>query len=114
MLSEYKRKKIAREFLEEFFGKYGGALAETIDGKPVVIKVPFELHQHYGSIKDDIVRAFKVVNPPYVSSTGRCVITVGESYDEVEEIGKLIVDEEHWKAGCPEFEKYKGYWVMYD
>ena len=113
MLNFEKRRKIAREFLEKNFGQYGGALAETIDGKPVIIKAPFELWKHYDE-KFKETQAIRVIHAPYASGSKMPVIVVGETYEEVAEIGKKVVDEERWATGSPEFEQYKKYWVMYD
>lgn len=126
-MNEEKRRKIAREFLEKNFGKRKQvpqevvcALAETMNAETIVkvlnyLNHDFELWKNYKSMKSEgEARAFDVLYPPYISGNKNPVIVVGESYEEIDEIAKLIIPEDRLKLGLPEYEKYKGYYIMFD
>lgn len=127
-MNEEKRRRIARQFLEENFGKKKHIPQEEVTkiaktmGVEAAAKIlaylshEFELWKNYESIKSDEseARAFDVFYPPYVSGNKNPVIAVGETYEEVKEIAKLIIPEDRLKLGLPEYEEYKGYYIMYD
>ena len=116
-MKEESRRKIARLFLEENFGKYGNKLTKTIEGKPVIVKQPFELWRDWDSMlpKSFEARAFEVIYAPYVSGLkNKRMITVSDNDQELREIVNQCFDKERVKAGCVEYETYKQYKVAYD
>lgn len=128
MLTEEKRRKIARQFLEENFGKRTPISQELMkewlklkDVNTIVTLITmnshnFELWRNYESIKpnENQARAFDIFYSPYKSENENPVIAVGESYEEVKEIAKLIIPEDRLKQESPNYEEYKGYYIMYD
>ena len=111
MLSEDKRRRIAREFLEKKFGKRGNHIV-TVDGKTYVIPKThtFELWKCYEAVG----QAFYVLFEPYVTSSDNPVIAVSDSKKELMEITKRIVSENRVKDGSPKFEKFGKFYIMYD
>ena len=128
MLTEERRRRIARLFLEENFGKRktipkkvweecrNTMDLETFQKLADVLSHDFELWRNWDSMKpgQHVARAFDVFYPPYISGSKKPIIAVGETYEEVKEIAKMVVPEERMKYGLPEFEEYKGYYIMYD
>lgn len=104
MLSESIRRKVARQFLDEFF-------ATRHDGT----KVRFELWRNYNSMTPKKeARAFRPYPTCFVTGSTTPYIAVAETEDEAFEIMKLETPEDRFKSGCPEVEKYGKYWVVYD
>lgn len=117
-MKEESRRRIARQFLEKEFGKYGNKLVKTIDGKLVIVKEPFELWRDIDSVEGGgwgEARAFQVIYAPYVSGlTNKRVIAVSDNVQELHEIVNQCFDQERVKAGCVEYETYKQYKIAYD
>lgn len=111
-MTEEKRKRIARKFLEENFGKFKNIYLRN----GAILQMPFELWRNWWSMENGKfeARAFSVINPPYVTGSTKPCIAVSDSKDELREIMNKIVPEERLKTGCPELEEYKGYYIMYD
>lgn len=110
MLSESIRRKVARQFLDEFF-------ATRRDGT----KVSFELWRNYNSMlnKDSqyhrqTARAFRPFPTCFVTGSTTPYIAVAETEDEAFEIMKLETPEDRFNSGCPEVEQYGKYWIVYD
>jgi hypothetical protein len=116
-MKEESRRRIARMFLEENFGK-NGSLAVNAYGLYISIPKPFELYRSWDSMKkgahDNEARAFEVMYAPYVSSAEHRMIAVSDSEDELKEIISQCFDKERIRLGLIEFEEYKGYKVAYD
>lgn len=109
MLSENKRRTIARKYLEE---KFGNQMA--VPG--MFVGRPFELWRDYSSMlpgKNE-ARAFEVFYPPYISNGRKSVIAVSDSKEEMREIVRASFDQESVKAGCPEYDTYQGYRIVFD
>ena len=133
MLSENQRRRIARKFLEENFGKKWKALPdETLDEcrKLLIPKIGVErfngllgLYNHNFELwpawigrkpGDDEQRAFQVLYPPYLSDAKHQYIVVSDSKEELNEIVPLVFDEERRKLGLLEHETYGKYYIVYD
>lgn len=119
-MNEDSRRRIARKFLEENFGKYGLSQYNiTIGGKTFIsMSRPFELYRTWDSMRDgdfdNDARAFEVIYAPYVSEAEHKMIAVSDSQDELNEIVNKCFDKERVKLGLIEFEDYKGYKIAYD
>lgn len=111
-MKEESRRRIARMFLEENFGKKMVIDTEGFyfEGKP------FELWRDYDSAKDGEyeVRAFQVLFAPYLSSAKKRMIAVSDNEKELHEIVRKSFEENSIKCGLVEYEEYKGYKVAYD
>ena len=109
MLSENKRRTIARKYLEKNFGK-------QMNVPGVFAGKPFELWRDYDSMLPGTneARAFEVIYAPYVSGSHKRVIAVSDSIEEMKEIVKASFGKESVAAGCPEYDTYEGYKVVFD
>lgn len=116
-MKEESRRRIARMFLEENFGKNGNLVVNAY-GLSFSIPKPFELYRSWESMKKDAhdneARAFEVMYAPYISSAEHRMIAVSDSKDELNEIVNQCFDKERIKLGLIEFDEYKGYKVAYD
>ena len=109
-MKEEKRRKIAREFLENEFGK------RMVVPQINFVGEPFQLWRDWDSMKPGTneARAFEVIYAPYISGAKKRMITVSDSEEERREIVKKCFDQERIKVGCVEYETYKGYKIAYD
>ena len=115
-MKEESRRRIARKFLEEYFGKTGRVL-ENIGGQLIPVPHPFELWREPLSTEDGNwgeARAFQVFYAPYISGAKKRLIAVAETSQELNEIVEQNFDPERIKMGFIEFETYKGYKIAYD
>ena len=92
-MKEEKRRRIARSFLEESFGKRGIGIGD-FNGQYFPVMKFFELTRDYDSMLPGTweARAFKVDNPPYSSEVLHSKIAVAETKEELDEIIKLCFD----------------------
>jgi len=115
-MKEEQRRRIAREYLEENFGKWGMRFYTFNDTTIPVCKLPFELWKCYESMEPGSweSRAFRVIDAPYASNSTKPVIIVSDNKEELFEIAKTVISEERMEMGSPEFDKFKNYYVMFD
>lgn len=99
MLSERRRREIAREYVR----------ARFTDGKN-----DFELWRNYDSMINKSARAFTPVPNVFVSGSVTPFIGVAESVKEAFEIAEIETPQTRYKAGTPEIVKYGKYWIVYD
>jgi hypothetical protein len=97
MLKEARRRQIAREFIKEELG----------------IQC-FELFRSHKTAINNEARAFEVFPPVKRFFHENPYIGVAENEDEAIELANSETKEERLKAGLPEFEQYKNYWIVYD
>lgn len=99
MLSERRRREIAREFIRGKFTKGDNN---------------FELWRNYESMKGKMARAFAPIPNVFISGSAKPFIAVAETAQEAFEIAEKETPVLRYKAGTPEFEQYGKYWVVYD
>ena len=99
MMTEAKRREIARKFLVENFNSN-----------------TFELWRSYESMvpKTNEARAFEVMYAPYISGAKKRMIAVSDSKDEIYKIVDSCFEKERVEMGMPEYETYGKYYVAYD
>ena len=131
MLSEKRRRTIARKFLEENFGKRVGnevpkmiirelaKLNNTEKAIEMVAKAfshEFELWRSFDSMDDGTneAKAFEVIYAPYISTSGKQFIAVSDSRKELNEIVERVFPEDRRKYGFIEYERYGKYYIAYD
>lgn len=114
MLSEYQRKKIARNFLAERFVKPILPRLERLAGKEINPCSCFELWRTYKSQINNNARAFTPYPVMYVTGSTYPYIAVAETKEEAIEIMNKETPEDRLKCGFPEIEQYGKYWVVYD
>ena len=115
-MKEEQRRRIAREYLEKNFGKYGVRFYFFNDVTLPISKPPFELWKCYESMEPGSweSRAFRVIDAPYITNSNKPVIIVSDNQEELFEIAKIVISEERWETGSPEFDRFKNYYVMFD
>ena len=112
-MNEQQRRRIARKFLEERFGKRGRMFIGAYD---MVLPVPhnFELNKVWKTTvgQSTDARAFEVVFAPYVSGTNDNYIAVSDSMEELREIADLVFSEE--RKDMVDYDTYGNYYIAYD
>lgn len=111
-MKEDKRRRIAREFLEENFGTYGVLNIEAC-GMKFNLPKPFELFRAWDSMKvgvrENEARAFEVMYSPYHSNAKKRVIAVSDDEEELMEVVNQCFEKNDVK-----YADYKGHKVAYD
>ena len=134
-MKEYKRRQIARKFLEKNFGKKwqpmpveelarlkrelvteNGLSPELVEKMVSLYNRDFELWRSWDSMKpgEHQARAFMVFHAPYISGAEDQYIAVSDSKEELEEIVNLVFDKERIALGLLEYDEMDGYYVVYD
>lgn len=99
MLSERRRREIAREYVR----------ARFTDGKN-----DFELWRNYDSMVRNSARAFTPYPNVLRSNSVASYIAVAESAKEAFDIAKIETPKTRYDAGTPEITQYGKYWIVYD
>lgn len=131
MLTEEKRRAIARKFLEENFGKRSSnevpkmiirELAKLENAEKAIEMVAkaffhdFELWRSYDSMDEGTneAKAFEVFYAPYISTSDKQFIAVSDSRKELNEIVERVFPEDRRKYGFIEYDRYGKYYIAYD
>lgn len=130
MLNEEKRRRIARKFLEENFGKRScnaipkqiitelSKLENSEKAIEVIAKMflhDFELWRSWDSLDAlNEARAFQVLYAPYVTTSDKQFIAVSDTKKELDEIVEKVFPEERREYGFIEYERYGNYYIAYD
>lgn len=98
MLTEVKRRRIAREFINEFFNNLG---------------IGFELWKNYDDVdKNHEIMSFCPIPSIFVHcSDGEPVIFV---HDNEKELFEYVKEHYPERFDCFEFNEYKGHFIAYD
>lgn len=111
-MKEESRRRIARLFLEDTFGKYG-YINVDVYGKTYSFPKAFELYRSWDSMDKkseyNEARAFEVMYSPYHSKAEHRMIAVSDNDKELKDIVNQCFEKKDVK-----YEEYKGYKIAYD